>query len=91
MRFHIKKSHKHVVVMQLAYWSILIWDVILCLNIITTDTMDTWDQQKLEEVVEKKHGENEKKNTTEIVSRSPHNEICRTVLNKWYTVIVKKV
>jgi hypothetical protein len=29
--------------------------------------MDTWDQQKLEEVVEKKHGEAEKKNTTEIV------------------------
>lgn len=29
--------------------------------------MDNWDQQKLEEVVEKKHGEKEKKNTTEIV------------------------
>ncbi|XP_028393513.1 zinc finger CCCH domain-containing protein 15-like isoform X2 [Dendronephthya gigantea] len=33
------------------------------------DTMDTWDQQKLEEVVEKKHGEKEKKNTTEIVCK----------------------
>ena len=31
------------------------------------DTMDTWDQQKLEEVVQKKHGDSEKKNTTEIV------------------------
>lgn len=31
--------------------------------------MDTWDQQKLEEVVAKKHGERDKKNatTTEIV------------------------
>jgi hypothetical protein len=29
--------------------------------------MDTWDQQKLEEVVEKKHGEKETKNPTEIV------------------------
>ncbi|XP_046859079.1 zinc finger CCCH domain-containing protein 15-like [Xenia sp. Carnegie-2017] len=33
------------------------------------DTMDTWDQQKLEEVVKKKHGEKEKKNTTDIVCK----------------------
>ena len=31
------------------------------------DTMDTWDQQKLEDVVEQKHGEDEQKNSTEIV------------------------
>ena len=29
--------------------------------------MDTWDQQKLEDVVEQKHGEDEQKNSTEIV------------------------
>ena len=39
----------------------------ILLSLLLTDTMDNWDQQKLEEVVEKKHGEKEKKNTTEIV------------------------
>lgn len=34
--------------------------------------MDTWDQQKLEEVVKKKHGEKEKKNTTDIVRNQRH-------------------
>ena len=34
-----------------------------------TDTMDKWDQSKLEEVIEKKHGEKEKSMPkTEIVS-----------------------
>ena len=34
-----------------------------------SDTMDTWDQSKLEEVIEKKHGEKEKSMPkTEIVS-----------------------
>lgn len=34
------------------------------------DTMENWDEQKLAEVIEKKHGEAEKKmqTTTEIVS-----------------------
>ena len=39
-------------------------DIVLFL---LADTMDTWDQQKLEEVVEQKHGEKDTKNTTEIV------------------------
>ena len=32
--------------------------------------MDTWDQEKLEEVVNKKHGESLKKNTTDIVRKN---------------------
>ena len=32
------------------------------------DTMDKWDQQKLEEVVNKKHGSEKAKPRTEIVS-----------------------
>lgn len=40
------------------------WPVMLCL-----DTMDNWDEKKLEEVVNKKHGEAEKKKAkTQIVS-----------------------
>ena len=31
------------------------------------DTMDTWDTNKLEDVVNKKHGEENKTNTTQIV------------------------
>lgn len=35
------------------------------------DNMENWDEQKLAEVVEKKHGEDEKKRpTTDIVSNS---------------------
>jgi len=33
------------------------------------DTMENWDEDKLKEVVDKKHGENDKKHpTTDIVS-----------------------
>ena len=32
------------------------------------DTMDNWDTNKLEDVVNKKHGEENKQNTTSIVS-----------------------
>ena len=38
-------------------------------NFFLTDTMDKWDETKLKDVVDKKHGEgNKQKNKTEIVS-----------------------
>ena len=38
-------------------------------SLLFSDTMDKWDQSKLEEVIEKKHGEKEKSMPkTEIVS-----------------------
>lgn len=43
-----------------------------------SDTMDTWDQSKLEEVIEKKHDEKEKSMPkTEIVSmiKCPYNNL----------------
>lgn len=43
-----------------------------------SDTMDKWDQDKLEEVIEKKHGEKEKSMPkTEIVStiKCPDNDL----------------
>jgi len=52
-----------------------------------SDTMDKWDQNKLEEVIEKKHGEKEKSMPkTEIVStiKCPHNNLTQ-MLNYIYT------
>ena len=41
----------------------------LTFSFLFSDTMDKWDQNKLEEVIEKKHGEKEKTTPkTEIVS-----------------------
>lgn len=38
-------------------------------DVLLSDTMDNWDEKKLEEVVNKKHGEAEKKKAkTQIVS-----------------------
>ena len=34
------------------------------------DTMDTWNDEKLAEVVDKKHGDEKRKPTTDIVSQS---------------------
>ena len=51
-----------------------------------SDTMDKWDQNKLEEVIEKKHGEKEKSMPkTEIVSiiKCPYNDLAR-MLNYIY-------
>ena len=45
--------------------------------------MDNWDQQKLEEVVEKKHGEKEKKNTTEIVCSLSCAPMCSYIHIAW--------
>lgn len=52
-----------------------------------SDTMDKWDQNKLEEVIEKKHGEKEKSMPkTEIVStiKCPCNNLTQ-MLNYVYT------
>lgn len=46
------------------------------LSVIRLDTMENWDEKKLEEVVNKKHGEAEKKKAkTQIVSCHDKKEI----------------
>lgn len=55
---------------------------------LSSDTMDKWDQNKLEEVIEKKHGEKEKSMPkTEIVStiKCPYNNsTCSSVRNECF-------
>lgn len=45
------------------------------------DTMDNWDEEKLKEVVEKKHGEGDKQRpTTDIVSYLSYNFLLSNIL-----------
>lgn len=50
--------------------------------------MDNWDEKKLEEVVNKKHGEAEKKKAkTQIVSQLGRMKICVCVVLCWFSLM----
>lgn len=48
-----------------------VWNKINLCVVVFLDTMDNWDEKKLEEVVNKKHGEAETKKTKTHIVRIP--------------------